>query len=139
MLPHREALVIASIGFPHRSAMNGSPTCCGYSTGTATATRICPHCGCLHESASIIYYWTPPATPKPRIKPWLTPAELERLRRLALEQSRLAIQDAQGVLRGLSDDPMNRVSLQDRQRPYARPRAKKRVCAGSARYRVLVN
>lgn len=127
-------------GMPHRPAMNGCPTRCEiYYTNTATATCICPHCGCLHDQTSVVY-WVPPEKPsRPRGKPWLTPADLERLRRSALEQSKLAIEEAQGVLRGLGDDPMNRVAIQDRQRPYARPRVKKRVCAGSARYRVMVN
>jgi hypothetical protein len=53
--------------------------------------------------------------------------------------SRTALRRAQMALQRALDDPGGQVPLQDRKRPYVRPRSKKRVCAGSSRYRVLVN
>jgi hypothetical protein len=53
--------------------------------------------------------------------------------------SRQAAWEAQLALRRATDDPHPRIPRHARKAPYVRPRAKKRVCAGSSRYRVLVN
>lgn len=49
------------------------------------------------------------------------------------------IREAQVARRKAVDGPRPRVPLQSRQHPYVRPVTKKRVCAGSSRYRVRVN
>lgn len=53
--------------------------------------------------------------------------------------SRLAVCQGRMALRGALDDPTTRVPIMARKLPYVRPTFKKRVCAGSSRYRVLVN
>lgn len=65
--------------------------------------------------------------------------EREELRAWHRALSRQAAWEAQVALRSAPDDPGVRVPLLARKRPYVRQRAKKRVCAGSSRYRVLVN
>ena len=64
---------------------------------------------------------------------------LEALKEWHRALSRQHIKAARIALRGVPDDPGSRIPLQARRTPYIRPRAKKRVCAGSSRYRVLIN
>jgi len=65
--------------------------------------------------------------------------EGDSLRQQHYERSRQDVCEARMALRRVRDDPGGRVPLQARKAPYTRPRSKKRVCAGSSRYRVLVN
>jgi hypothetical protein len=108
-------------------AMNGSPTrCITEATNTTARTCICPHCGGFHDICSV-FITVPPKRP---------PGEW--LRQLSLERSKLAVSEVQGMLRRIGDDPGHSIAVQDRHRPYVRPRAKKRVCSGSAHYRVMI-
>jgi hypothetical protein len=105
------------------------PSSHGYSTGTTTIDLFgrCPNCVEYHTYASNSVY----VEPEPDLR--LTIRQQKReLSHRAITRARIALQRA-------LDDPGVQVPLQDRKRPYARPRAKKRVCAGSSRYRVLVN
>jgi len=59
--------------------------------------------------------------------------------RLARAASRKAVLAALAALRRLRDDPDPRIPPLARRGLSGRPAARKRVCAGSSRYRVLVN
>jgi hypothetical protein len=95
--------------------------------GTATVTLD------LGGTASNVSYWVPPEPTEEVLDP------KEERRRWHRALSRQAILAAQEALRGLRDDPSPRVSLQARRGLSGRQSVRKRVCAGSSRYRVLVN
>ena len=96
-------------------ATNATAKTCICTNATAK-TCICPHCGGFHDICSVLITVPPRQTPK------------ERLRQLLLERSKLAVSEVQGMLRRIGDDPGHSIAVQDRHRPYVRPRAKKRVC-----------
>jgi hypothetical protein len=107
------------------------PATHGYSTGTATITLEgrCPNCGEYHFHGSNSIYVEP--EPEPDLR--------ATIRQLKRDLSHRAITRARIALQRALDDPGVQVPIQDRKRPYVRPRAKKRVCSGSSRYRVMVN
>lgn len=109
-----------------------------YSTYDPNLTGVsrCPNCGRWHETSTIIYANYPPAPPP---DPEPVRSVKEALKEWHRALSRHAAWEAMVALRSAPDDPGHRVPLPARQRPYVRQRAKKRVCAGSSRYRVLVN
>jgi len=81
--------------------------------------------------------------------PWVTiyieaPPRTEREESEALKAFKKAVASAalledQRALRTLRDDPSPRIPLQARKGLSGRQAVRKRVCAGSSRYRVLVN
>lgn len=110
-------------------------------TGASEYCR-CPRCGCFHSRGQWapeppIVIRTPPS--KPRNVQLLTEEQLWELRNRAWKLSKEAIVEAHDTLKTVRETQLDRVPLQDRQRPYVRPVSKKRVCGGSSRYRVLVN
>lgn len=64
----------------------------------------------------------------------------DRETRLTLKRtaSKAAVLRARLALQRALDDPRPEIPLEARKRPYRRPTAKGRVCAGSSRYRVMV-
>lgn len=78
------------------------------------------------------WYVYPEPEPDPIDRKAAELAHKRAVSRASLTRARLALQRA-------LDDPHPAIPLADRKRPYHRPRTKKRVCAGSSRYRVLVN
>jgi hypothetical protein len=76
-------------------------------------------------------------SPSPPEAPRESPREAKRRR--ARESSRKAVLAALAALRGLRDDPDPSIPPLARRGLSGRPAARKRVCAGSSRYRVLVN
>jgi hypothetical protein len=102
-----------------------------------------PYSGTNATTATTLYFpadsWAanvplPPSAPEaPRESP------REAKRRRARESSRKAVLAALAALRGLRDDPDPSIPPLARRGLSGRPAARKRVCAGSSRYRVLVN
>ncbi len=104
---------------------------CYPATGTyaTSLTGRCPNCGEVHyyvdtDTNITISHELPPKV---------------RARQLKWEASKRAVTRARLALQQALDDPRPEIPLPERKRPYVRPRAKKRVCAGSSRYRVMVN
>jgi hypothetical protein len=94
----------------------------------------CPNCGRWHEPCSQTLYI--PAQPQEEFE---DEDIREALRQWHKALSRQAAWEASVALRGEDRERKGKVPLQSQQRPYVRPMSKKRVCAGSSRYRVRVN
>jgi len=104
-------------------------------TITGTNRCQCPNCGCTHNYSPLTQvYYLPPQEPDPIVED--VKAALKAWHKAL---SRQAAWEASVALRGEGKERRGKIPLQAQQRPYVRPRAKKRVCAGSSRYRVLVN
>lgn len=106
-----------------------------YTTSTITGDNICrcSICGQWHgrpDTTQVICIPLQPPEPEEDDREWL--------RQWHRAVSRQAAWEAQIALRSAGDDPRGKVPLQAQKVAYVRPRAKKRVCAGSSRYRVLV-
>ncbi len=122
--------MIASYTSATSNTTTGIYRCFVYpSCGTATITLSgrCPNCGDFHYYADTNLYIAPAPNPREVAR-----QRKRDLSKRALTRARLALQRA-------LDDPRPEIPLPDRKRPYARPRSKKRVCAGSSRYRVMVH
>lgn len=120
------------IAYPPYYRQTFSTSVYGYDNGYDSTTQTIPFTYSGEIWGNNLSYW-PAKEPEP--EPDRKAAELAHKRevsRASLVRARLALQRA-------LDDPRPEIPLADRKRPYHRPRAKKRVCAGSSRYRVLVN
>jgi len=105
-----------------------------WETGTVWYTNVTPQTLSLDCWATGSNY--PPPRPSPQ-EPQESPRAAELRRHRAA--SRRAVLEALAARRGLRDDPSPLVPLPARKGFSGRPAARKRVCAGSSRYRVLVN
>ena len=102
-------------------------------TGTAiTSAGIYPYGSqTTATSDQWVTVYVAPAPPEDR--------ESEDLKAFKKACARAALLADQRALRTLRDDPSPKIPLQARKGFSGRQAARKRVCAGSSRYRVLVN
>jgi len=115
--------VIAYIEPPYRQSTRDW----GYCPLDGTVTLTLFPCGGFTSSTAYVPH------PEPNFN--------DREYRLTLKRtaSKAAVTRARLALQRALDDPRPEIPLGARKRPYRRPTAKGRVCAGSSRYRVMVN
>lgn len=101
----------------------------------------CPNCGYTHGSneTSVTLYIPAHGHASSAVLELLDEPPLLSLKELHRLRSKQDVQEAQRAIRSGQRQPRAPVSLQSQKRPHVRPVSKKRVCAGSSRYRVLVN
>lgn len=104
------------------------PSCGSYYSSTNDGTWVVSWRGSDYAGST----WHQAPEPIEDGGPEVRLAEKRAISRAAVLRARLALQRA-------LDDPRPEIPPGARKRPYRRPAVKGRVCAGSSRYRVLVN